>query len=139
MKLTYRGTQYNYEPTAVDMLDSQAVGRYRGQAVTFQYPRHIPVQPVAQLKYRGVAYTTTETGAVRPIETSVQTQPAVPDTLVSTSVSTVTAARQKALAEVARVHQQNILASLQHRIEVAKARGDEMLVAQLEQEWQQIA
>jgi hypothetical protein len=42
------------------------------------------------------------------------------------------------LGEVAKVHRQNIERSLQHRIEVAKARGDQNLVNILEREMQQI-
>lgn len=139
MKLTYRGNRYESEPTAIDMIDSQVVGRYRGQSVTLQYPRHIPVQPVMELKYRGAAYATTPSGQTRPISRPIQTQPAVPTTTVAQSVSAIATARQQALAEVARVHRQNIVQTLQHRIEVAKARGDEMLVAQLEREMQQCA
>jgi hypothetical protein len=137
MKLTYRGTRYDYEPNTVDMLDSQAVGRFRGQAVTFKYPRHIPVQPVRELTYRSVPYATTAEGTTRAITSPVQTQPAVPSLSFAQSVSAAATARQQALAEAARVHHQSILNSLQHRIEVAKARGDEMLLAQLEREMQQ--
>jgi hypothetical protein len=139
VKLTYRGNHYESEPTAIDMIDSQAVGRYRGQSITLQYPRHIPTQPVTELKYRGVAYATTSSGQTRPVLRSVQTKPAVPNSTVVQSVSAIATARQQALAEVARVHHQNILQSLHHRIEVARAKGDAMLVAQLEREMQQCA
>lgn len=135
MKLTYRGNRYESEPNAIEMIDSQVVGRYRGQAVAFRYPRHIPVQqPMSGLTYRGVPYATTTTGEVRSVAPSVQTQPAVPGIAAVQSVSAIASARQRAMAEVAKVHRQNILQTLQHRIEVAKAKGDEMLVAQLEQE-----
>ena len=95
MKLTYRGNRYESEPTAIDMIDSQVVGRYRGQSITLQYPRHIPVQPVADLKYRGVAYATTPTGQVRPVSRHVQSKPAVPTTTVVQSVSAIASARQQ--------------------------------------------
>lgn len=43
----------------------------------------------------------------------------------------------KSQRNVSNVHQQNILDSLQHRIEAARAQGDTNLVAQLEREMQQ--
>jgi hypothetical protein len=43
------------------------------------------------------------------------------------------------LTEAAKVHQKNLEELLQHRLEVAKAKGDDMLVRQLEQEMQHLA
>lgn len=43
--------------------------------------------------------------------------------------------RQQAVKQAAEAHHQNIQKSLQHRLEVAKAKGDENLVRQLEAEW----
>ncbi len=42
--------------------------------------------------------------------------------------------RQQAVKQAAEAHRQNIQKSLQHRLEVAKAQGNEDLVRQLEAE-----
>jgi hypothetical protein len=42
--------------------------------------------------------------------------------------------RQQAAKQAAEAHRQNIQKSLQHRLEVAKAKGDENLIRQLEAE-----
>lgn len=137
MKLTYRGASYDYEPTALDMVDSQVSGQYRGQSMTFKYPRHIPMQPVMELKYRGVAYATTETGGTRSVAVgSRETKPAVPN-LASQAPSA--RARQQMLNDLGLVHRQNIQRTLQHRLEVAKQKGDSTLVSQLENEMQLFA
>jgi Domain of unknown function (DUF4278) len=137
MRLCYRGVQYDHTPTPVEMAESQVVGQYRGQAFRLPYPKHVPVpQPVFNLKYRGVAYCTTPTGgaedlvsAVNVDRNSVVPLPAVPPVLNW---------RRAKLAEVARLHQENLQCRLQHRIDVAKAKGDQNLLRQLEQEMQQI-
>jgi hypothetical protein len=131
MQLSYRGAHYRYQPTPVDLVDSGVSARYRGQQYHLSYPRHIPIpQTVASLKYRGVAYQTTDTGSrtIAPaVRSAVATGKAVPLPL-STQV------RRLLPAEAAKVHQETIRQRLQHRIEVAKARGDEQLLHQLEDE-----
>lgn len=138
MKLTYRGHSYNYEPAPVDLVESPLVGTYRGQAYSISYPRHIPVpQPVKALKYRGVEYTTTATGDVASVERVAQPQPALgPREVLAVNNQTVFQSRRSLLSEVGRVHRENILRHLQHRMEVARAKGDETLVHQLEREMQ---
>lgn len=138
MKLSYRGAHYDYEPIAANMAESELTGHYRGRHFQFNYPRHIPVpQPILTLNYRGSTYRTTATGgteALVPVEglrevASTSTQ----------SIKTSLRARQALLSEVARVHRQNIQRSLEHRIEVARAKGDQQLINLLEREMQQIA
>jgi hypothetical protein len=121
------------------MIQSESTGSYRGQTFHFSYPKHIPVpQPSLNLKYRGVAYRTTELGTVESIAHTVETKPALEVVhSVSAQTSPVRQSRRTMIAEVARVHRENIQRSLQHRLEVAKARGDESLIHQLEQEMQQ--
>ena len=57
MQLIYRGSTYNFIPTKVNARVSQASGKYRG--ITDQIQQTIaPAQPRADLKYRGVRYST---------------------------------------------------------------------------------
>jgi hypothetical protein len=139
MKLSYRGTSYSYQPTPVDMVDRGISAQFRGQQYNLSYPRHIPVpQSVATLKYRGVSYRTTETGEIQPIAAGARQVTALAGK--SVSLPLVTQVRRKLLPEDAqKVHQETIRQRLQHRIDVAKARGDEQLLHQLEDELHRFA
>lgn len=130
MKLRYRGIEYTYQPTTAEPVETNLVGHYRGQRFNFAYPRHISIpQPVLNLIYRGVAYRTTETGA---IESSPQVAPTAPPA-VATPKSPAQLRRAK-LTEAARTHHANIRRSLYHRLEVARQKGDQTLIQQLERE-----
>ncbi|MGB3518162.1 MAG: DUF4278 domain-containing protein, partial [Elainellaceae cyanobacterium] len=60
MKLTYRGTTYNYTPPAVELGDSTSVGTYRGVDIRFRNPKKVFVQQTTlDLKYRNAWYTST--------------------------------------------------------------------------------
>jgi hypothetical protein len=136
MRLSYRGNSYNLESVPVSMVESGITGRYRGQTFRFSHPRRVPVpQPILNLKYRGVAYQTTTTGGIETVPTATA-QPVV-STAKSTYVKTsAIQSRRVLLNEVSRIHRQNIQRSLQHRLEVARAKGDQNLIYQLEQEMQ---
>lgn len=146
MKLSYRGAHYDHQPTPVDMVDSGVSGQYRGQQLRFTYPRHVPVpQPVANLKYRGVAYQTTATGGANPLAQSSGTVAGAHPELsagerpVSIDLPLAAQVRRLQASELARVHLENIRQRLQHRIEVAKAKGDTRLLHELEREMQRFA
>jgi hypothetical protein len=142
MRLSYRGVRYDSVSTPIDMVESEALGQYRGCGFHFTYPRHIPVpQPCFELKYRGVSYQTNDSGGVESISLATHSaKAAIRNAFRPTGVDqarSVIQTRKALLGEVARVHRQNIERSLQHRLEVAKARGDQNLVNMLEQEMQQ--
>lgn len=139
MKLMYRGSEYNYEPAPVDMGETGILGNYRGRAFTFAYPRHIPVpQFPTDLQYRGVSYHKTATGEIESVAPQVMAAPAVPPVASTPGVMyrSVAASRHALMQEVAGKHRENIQRRLQHRLEVARAKGDEMLINQLEREMQ---
>lgn len=132
MKLRYRGIEYNYEPTLVETMETNQVGHYRGQRFQFAYPKHIPIfQPILDLMYRGVAYRTTETGA---IETVIHAKPIATSKAATARAKSPTQLRQVRFTEAAKAHHANIQRSLQHRLEVARSKGDESLIQQLERE-----
>ncbi len=136
MRLTYRGHDYEQELVPpVEMRDSGSVGLYRGRELHFSYPRHIPVpQPVNRLQYRGVAYRTTETGEVNSIGRVVRlaAQPQARRAIAHAP------ARLVDQQELAKVHHQYLMERLQRRLEVARAKGDDALIRQLEQEQHQL-
>jgi hypothetical protein len=136
MKLSYRGVQYQYQPASVDMLTTEISAKFRGHRYNPSYPRHIPTpQPVAALKYRGVAYQTTETGEIQMVSAA---RPAVTPAK-AVPLPLATQVRRLLPEEAARVHQETIRQRLQHRIEVARSRGDEQLLHQLEDELHRFA
>jgi len=137
MKLSYRGIYYQDEPIAREMSE-EVSGEYRGQdCQLWRYPRHMPVQkkqgPI-DLKCRGIAYSTHQTA--EPEFAALNVKPVVSegDTLMSTAKS-----RHSVKQEVAKVHRANILENLEHRLQVARSRGDQELVRQLEKEKEQIS
>ena len=135
MQLSYRGVHYRYQPTSVDMVDSGVSGQYRGRAVSFNYPRHIPVpQATVRLKYRGVEYcavSKSDTGVNVP---SLHPEMTPGEKAVVMPLPSIAKACRRQEHELTSTHLDNIRKRLQHRIEVARERGDQILLNQLEQE-----
>jgi hypothetical protein len=130
MRLSYRGAHYSYQPTPVDLVDSGIVGQYRGRRHAVDYPRHIPVpQPTAVLQYRGVPYQTTETGSICPVARVERG-----DRAVAMPLPPQTKIHQQQISEANKIHRETIRQRLQHRIDVAKAKGDTVLLHELERE-----
>ncbi|WP_017721684.1 DUF4278 domain-containing protein [Kamptonema formosum] len=132
MKLTYRGASAAYELPTTDMLEGDIGGTYRGQPWRLRYPRHMPeVQPIAELKYRGVPYGTG--------------QPAQPEARVPPSAALwqmaafIPKSRKALLCETAKIHRANLYHNLERRMQAAIARGDKKLLQLLESEFQQLA
>ncbi|NEO66411.1 MAG: DUF4278 domain-containing protein [Moorea sp. SIO4G2] len=137
MKLRYRGVSYDAEPSLLEVREGEIGGTYRAQNWRVHYPRHMPEPPpVNHLKWRGVSYCT---GNATVTNTVADSQP------MAKSISTVAAktsiARhrlQKVLNESRKVHLATMRQTLEHRLEVAKANGDQNLVRLLEDESKQM-
>ncbi|MEG4347552.1 DUF4278 domain-containing protein [Microcoleus sp. A003_D6] len=117
MKLTYRGSNYEYDIPTVDMIEGEVAGKYRGQNWNYRYPRHIPNPK----KYGCTNYTKkrdAEAGDRDVAAAAVKSYPTV--------------------VEVAQVHQANICNILDRRQQAAKANGDERLLRLLEIESRQM-
>ena len=131
MRLVYRGNRYEQETIPMEMAGSAVVGSYRGNHYEFSYPRHIPVpQPLQDLQYRGVSYRRTETGTLLA---------GTPVRQARSQHSPAALRKQDQQMQLDQVHRLYLMRRLEHRLEVAQAKGDENLVHQLEQEMQQIA
>jgi len=126
MRLYYRGTGYDLDPSTLEIPESSVTGYYRGHAFNLKYPKHIPVtQPGRNLNYRGTAYCVLATGEL--------------ETLVAPALRvTATRSLHSSRQSLAEVHRNNIYRTLQHRLKVARASGDRYLIQQLEQEMQQV-
>ena len=137
MKLCYRGVEYDYTPPVLEVTESEALGHYRGRPQRFSYVKHIPFpQPEADLRYRGANYHTNRQGQVEAAPAAQEVPKGSNFGPVFDSMAT---ARRQLLQESARIHQDNIRRSLQHRIEVAQAQGDQSLIRQLQEEMHQLA
>jgi hypothetical protein len=125
MKLSYRGNKYDNASSFLEVREGDIGGTYRGQTWRSHYVRHIPEPaPVHDLRYRGVAYRIGQAAVAMP--TAAEGRCTLP---VSHRRE-----REKELDEVSRMHLSNIRRSLERRMQVAKAKGDEKLVRLLEQE-----
>lgn len=132
MKLAYRGTPYTYEPPTFEMMESGLTGKYRGQAtrISYVYPRHLAaLQPSANLKYRGVPYSTPAGEVAMPGAARK----------VAVAQSSFAAIRAQLSQQVAETHRSNLYRNIEHRLQVAKEKGDQALIRLLEREMQQIA
>ncbi|AFZ29030.1 hypothetical protein Glo7428_0429 [Gloeocapsa sp. PCC 7428] len=139
MKLTYRGVNYESSEPNIQMTEGDIGGQYRGVNWKQRYPRHIPVpQPVVGLKYRGASYSVghpidVEASLVRRQYTETAKTKLKAENQVSTASS-----RQRALEELNHTHIANIRQNLEHRLQVARARGDQKLIQMLEVEAKQL-
>jgi len=137
MKLCYRGVQYDYTPPVLEVAESEMLGQYRGRPLHFSYVSHVPFpQPEANLTYRGTPYHTTRQGTV---EAMVQVKKAPQEPQFKPVFDSMAVARRSLLQEAADMHQANMKRSLERRMQIAQARGDEHLLRQLEAEMHQYA
>jgi hypothetical protein len=132
MKLTYRGANYESNPLTLEPTASTLSGKYRGRAWKHNYPRHIPqTQPTAELKYRGVSYYI---GDPLQVEFMIQSK----QHSHAASVAQISKP-EKLGSELAEIHHTNIHRNLEHRLEVAREKGDQHLIRLLEDEARQMA
>jgi len=129
MKLSYRGVHYEGEPSTLKVTEGRIAGSYRGQSWRFHHPQYLPkLGSVDHLKYRGVAY---RTGQATPVKPRAVLQPL---TARWSFPWFNRPKRQPVQDEIVSTHLDNIQHSLEHRLRVARARGDENLVRLLEEE-----
>ncbi|MCZ0903975.1 DUF4278 domain-containing protein [Microcoleus sp. HI-ES] len=121
MKLTYRGSNYEYDIPTVDMVEGEVAGKYRGQNWNYRYPRHIPNPK----KYGGPNYTKKRDAQAG-------------DRDVAAASASARGEYYPTVVEVAQVHQANICTILDRRKQAAKAKGDETLLRLLEIESRQM-
>jgi len=118
MKLTYRGTSYNYNPPTVQYGDPIATGTYRGLDIRFRNPKKALVLPsTLHLKYRGASVNS----ATQQVDqtTSVPTPAATAVAAVASSVDNL--ARSLMLNETRQIkqRQQDMLSRLATEVGVS--------------------
>ncbi|MBW4574773.1 MAG: DUF4278 domain-containing protein [Aphanothece sp. CMT-3BRIN-NPC111] len=133
MELSYRGVNYENHPPTLEVTEAEICGKYRGQNFSFRYVRHIPLPPpVPKLMYRGVAHGNNQPSA----QGTVADQPVA---RIAGKTLPIPKSSENFLDEAAIAHQANIRRSLERRLNIARAKGDESLLRLLEAESKQIA
>lgn len=126
MKLVYRGVSYEYDPHSQQPSQHSREIRpiynlmYRGVAYTVDPnvdSNVLSPKPIANLVYRGVAYA---------LNGGIKTE------------ATRELGAKASAKEVAKVHRSNVYRNVQRRLQAAQERGDQHLVALLEQELRQV-
>lgn len=143
MKLIYRGSTYEYDPTQPKRTDSDRFENvrepfaltYRGSVYRLdphQEPAPATYQPRSayQLIYRGSTYQVQPNG-----ERTTVARPIKPTKSVRTPLTVSAIALSRNLS---RVHQANLERNLQRRIQSAQEKGDNALLALLEAEQRQL-
>lgn len=135
MNFSYRGINYNQEPLTLDMVEGNQSGKYRGQTLTYRYPRHVTHLQPKILQYRGVAYSTQSA----PLnQDSISSQSSEKSQSCVCSLAQ-TPSRKPKVTTIAQIHLENLRQNLEYRLRVAKTKGDEYLINLLEREYQDLA
>jgi hypothetical protein len=128
MKLSYRGVAYNNDQQDLEVAEGAILGKYRGVNWRCHTVREMPVPELNQtLRYRGAYYG-------QPVASVAIAQEKFPPLNAINALTTATVLR-----ETDRVHTSNLRQNLEHRLQVARSRGDQQLVRLLEAEFQQLA
>ncbi|MEC4803751.1 MAG: DUF4278 domain-containing protein [Jaaginema sp. PMC 1079.18] len=135
MQYTYRGVNYDRAPLSLEVTEGEIAGSYRGQAWRKNHPRHVlELKPKPPLQYRGVPYgqqTYVQTQSGPRATCQLKSLPSIPELNNSERQTRHNLAQQ--------IHLENIRRHLEHRIQVATAKGDRELIAILKRESQELA
>ncbi len=132
MNLSYQGGNYESTPS-LEIAEGETGGTYRGQPWRFHYPRHIrePLT-VHHQQYRGIPYLM---GKLK-VADSVRVEEAVAHG--ATKLWFTHNQEDKEVNQTTNNHLRNIQRALEHRLQIAKEKGNRNLVALLEKESEQI-
>lgn len=133
MQLSYRGF-HPIDFLPVEILESGDPDTERRQGLPVIYPQHIPVpQSMHPLKYQGASYRASVTSRAERCSSAltVSRWTVEPGSLQGQTCQV----KSPGLEKTHRIHLQR---RLQHRIEVAQAKGDLDLLHLLENEQQQV-
>lgn len=124
MKLNYRGVKYEAELSKLAVAQGSIGGKYRGQNWRVRHPLEVrEPEAVYNLRYRGVSYCTGQ-GSIVGQPKSVAQPVSAPRRKQ----------REKVFDQIKVAHLTNIRRTLERRMQIAKAKGDQQLVQLLEAE-----
>ena len=111
MKLTYRGVSYEHIPVTLEVNEVDIIGKYRGQAS-------------ALLHYRGSNYK-----VMQPVFSSTRKE--APSASCPVRLPQLS---KLVNSDIHSVHLNNMRSNLERRLQMARQKGDEQLISQLQQE-----
>jgi len=133
MKFSHRGANYDDALSMLEVTEREIGNMSRGQKREFTYVRHIPEPlPLRNRQFRSVTYCTAQ-------PTASESTVATPRVITVSDRTSLTCKKRELLDELMNSHLQNIQRSLEHRLQVARAKGDQKLVQLLEAESKQMA
>ena len=141
MESTYRDNNYESNQFNVELVEGEIGVEHQGTNWKQKYPRHIRVpQPKIDLNYRGVESTSDDSidREANQLQREYITANSVAVPGKNEVVPTKTS-RQQVLEELNQTHLNNLRRNLEHRLQVAREKGDEDLIRLLEAEFEQIA
>lgn len=122
-RLTYRGIEYELHTNQIDEIPSHQLGKYRGQYWRKNVLKMIPIDSRdIDLQYRGLRY-----------HLGVKKSP-----LTQLTQQVDACASHQHGNKVNCMHLSNIRRNIEHRLEVAKSKGDDALVRILIDEARQV-
>ena len=134
MKFNDRGISYKSDSPNLELTQCEIGDKYRGTNCRQKYPRHIRATlPRIALKNGEVDCCT---GAPEEVEAMLQKEA---KTATSNEAALTESSRQQVLEKLHNVHLNNIRRNLEHRLQVAREKGDLDLIRLLEAEEEQIA
>lgn len=136
MRLTYRGINYKPEMMPLEAKEGEVAGKYRGKPWHYHYPRHMPpLNPKLWLQYRGVPYSKHPV-----VHTSFLPELPIPAVTANGELPSPPyfASQNQGMEEAEQAHLESIRQNLQHRLSVAREKGNEQLVSMLEKEYQEL-
>lgn len=140
MKFNDRGISCKSHPSEWE-LEGEIGNKYSGTSCKQKYPRHIPANfPRIDQKYREVGYYTgapedVEAMRQRHAKTDISSAPKIKNNEAALTKNS----RQQGLEKLHNIHLNNIRRNLEHRLQVARSKGDKDLIRLLEAEFEQIA
>ena len=131
MKLSYRGVSYEHSSPTLEVTEGEILGKYRGASWRCHTLKETPIpQPNVALKYRGVGYNpshiTTPDGVCNVRVTAAKV------------ASPVVFSKNLVNKAIENTHRDNLRRNLERRLQVARERGDQVLVNLLEAESKQL-
>lgn len=132
MKLSFQVTSYENNAPMLEVTEGEIVSRHGCRHRSFPYIKHIPVPPpMLNVKERDLSYTSRHSGVEEP---TFMAQSPAQETGKKWHCKPVKTSSD----EADQTHLANIRRSLEHRLRIAKAKGDQNLVRLLEDESKQL-
>lgn len=140
MQVTYHGTSYESNPSKQEFTEGGISGEYCGTTGQQKYLRHIPVHhSKVDQQCHDITHNVGDLIDVETTELRKNYDREAACVPITAEACSNKSSRQQALEELRNTQLDNIRRKLEHRLQVAREKGDEHLIYLLEAEAQQLA